>query len=127
MSGIGHLNSNWKGYGIQRLDLSAVDLTKKLSQLGTCGHEITTMPPYLVGKIDICYDCYCEQERAKQEHPDAGGYVSEPATVAETVSVTYGTSELGTHVIISGGEIMELDSYLESDYDERNGGDDLPF
>ena len=36
-------------------------------------------------------------------------------------------SDLGTNCIISGGEVLELDSHLESRYDEQNGGDDLPF
>lgn len=35
------------------------------------------------------------------------------------------TNELGleTHVIISGGEVLELDAHLMAQYDERNGGD----
>jgi rRNA maturation protein Nop10 len=37
--------------------------------------------------------------------------------------------DAGTQFIISGGEVLELDSHLESDYDERNGDieTDMPF
>ena len=38
-------------------------------------------------------------------------------TVSEIVTVT----EIGTRFIVSGGEVLELDSHLESAYDERNG------
>jgi len=45
----------------------------------------------------------------------------------EIVTVT--NSELGARFIVSGGEVMELDSHLESAYDERNGDIelDMPF
>ena len=36
-------------------------------------------------------------------------------------------ADLGTRFTISGGEVMELDSHLESQYDEMNGDVELPF
>jgi hypothetical protein len=34
-------------------------------------------------------------------------------------SLAYGQYDLGTRMIISGGEVVEIDSHLESQYDEQ--------
>jgi hypothetical protein len=47
--------------------------------------------------------------------------------LGEVTALQYGDYDLGTRFTISGGEVMELDSYLESRYDEANGDIDLPF
>ena len=41
-------------------------------------------------------------------------------------ALAYGDMDLGTRCIISGGEVCEIDSHLESQYDERTE-EDLPF
>jgi hypothetical protein len=41
--------------------------------------------------------------------------------------IAFADSDLGTKVIVSGGEVLELDSHLEAQYDEQNGDIDLPF
>lgn len=45
----------------------------------------------------------------------------------ERTDAAYMAGELGTHTIVSGGEVLELDGHLESQYDEQNGDVDLPF
>lgn len=37
-----------------------------------------------------------------------------------------GPENLGTHMIISGGEVVELDNHLEAGYEERTE-EDMPF
>ena len=44
---------------------------------------------------------------------------SEPATVEDAVQVAYGTSDLGTHVIMSGGEPLETGP--------QTGHDEIPI
>ena len=48
--------------------------------------------------------------------------------VGDMVRAEYGLGpeNLGTHVIISGGEVMEIDSHLEATYEERTE-EDMPF
>ena len=49
-------------------------------------------------------------------------------TVSPDAVLTSGKAqELGTRFTISGGEVMELDSHLESQYNEQNGDIDLPL
>lgn len=49
-------------------------------------------------------------------------------TAGDLTRQAYGEEkELGTRFTIMGGEVMELDSHLEGQYDEQNGDIDLPF
>ena len=43
------------------------------------------------------------------------------ALSAPAIEVAPWDEDLGARFIISGGEVLELDSHLESAYDERNG------
>jgi len=51
----------------------------------------------------------------------------ESVVAAELAALQYGDADLGTHVIIGGGEVLEVDYYIDA-ADDRNGDiDDLPF
>lgn len=80
-----------------------------------CGGEIEESPMMR----GVCYSCYRdiigkEQRKAQQ-------------IVLDVASTSAPEPEnLGTRFIISGGEVMELDTHLESQY-ELNTEEDMPF
>lgn len=99
----------------------------------SCGNPIGTRPLWMVGKYDICYSCYSNNvvsadtaynqdevdliaEKARQETLDILRWHNEPVEHPNRRSTD---DDLGTHVIISGGEIQELG--------EQKGTDEIPF
>lgn len=104
---IGIYNGNWRGAEWReyvqdlRLDLGE----KVLHELGSCGHELKNRPLWMVGKYDICYDCYLAQKQIVNIAASLGA----EAVVIDTSPADWEQAEdLGRHTIISGGEALEL-------------------
>lgn len=59
---------------------------------------------------------------------DIESIVDAEMSLNEKTRAAYGEApeNFGTHVVISGGEVMELDAHLEASYEERTE-EDMPF
>lgn len=51
-----------KGSALQQANLAAA-IDQSEVQVGSCGHPLTGRPLWMVGKYDICFDCYEERQR----------------------------------------------------------------
>ena len=51
-----------KGSALQQANLAtAIDQSEV--QVGSCGHSLTGRPLFMVGKYDVCFDCYEKRQR----------------------------------------------------------------
>jgi hypothetical protein len=52
----------------------------------------------------------------------------ERLSVGKRTAMQYGDADLGTRCIVSGGDVLEVDYYIDASYEDKNGDtDDLPF
>lgn len=94
----------------------------------------TKQDDYIIGICPVCnrrFAAECEHRTIESEQAYAVFMAAEQTLANERASAEYirtcSGDDLGTHFIISGGEVLELDAHLESQYDEQNGDMDLPF
>lgn len=75
-----------KGSALQQASLAAA-ISQSEVQVGSCGHSLTGRPLWMVGKYDICFDCYEERQREIEKSlPEDAQYdpMDEPEDGAES-------------------------------------------
>lgn len=66
MTAVGVFNGNWRGEEMREYLNGVRSDNKKLAELGTCGHELGSRPMWMIGKSQLCYACYYNEEQEQR-------------------------------------------------------------